>query len=261
MEYPKNKEKEKPTTTAEDDKAFKNFIESISSKSTLTLYTYGLKDFAHRFLKVDRYGNLLPPHISPEKLQELLYAYIKDLQENKRLAPSSFRSFLAGIKFFFEINEITNYNWRNVSRRIGEVHGVVRDRIPTKQELQMILDKCDLRKKVCFLIMISGGLRIDALASLKVGDLEKVKLDDDSNSNSGTEEIYKLIVYRNAKEEYRTFVSVECTQGIDAYLSFRRNRGEIIQDSSSLIRKNFRESDANIDVSPPKIESLENVLQ
>ncbi len=109
--------------------------------------------------------------------------------------------------------------------------------------------------------MISGGLLIDALTSLKVGDLEKVKLDDNTNINSGTEKIYKLIVYRNAKEEYRTFVSIECTQAIDAYLSFRRNRGEIIQDSSPLIRKEFREADANIDISPPKTGSLENVLQ
>ncbi len=139
-----------------DDKAFENFVESIRSKHTKTLYVHVLKDFVHRFLKMDRYDYLLPQNMPSETLQQRIIDYVKELKATGH-APRSIRSYLTAIHFFCTMNNIVAINWFIISRRAGEVHNVTRDRIPSKQELQRLLDKCgDLRKRVCFLLMISG---------------------------------------------------------------------------------------------------------
>ncbi len=172
------KEEEKEES---NDKAFENFDESIRSKHTKTLYVHILKDFVNRFLKMDRYDYLLPPNMPSEMLQQRIIDYVKELKATGH-APRSIRSYLTAIRFFCIMNNIVAINWFIISRRAGEVHNVTRDRIPSKQELQKLLDKCGaLRKRVCFLLMISGGLRVGSLTLLKVGDLQEVRLDSNKS--------------------------------------------------------------------------------
>lgn len=70
-------------------------------------------------------------------------------------------------------------------------------------------------------------MRVGALYSIKVTDLEKVQ------------DLYKFTAYRGDKEQYITFCSPECCKEIDAYLGFRKRRGENITGDSFLLLKRF----------------------
>jgi integrase len=77
------------------------------------------------------------------------------------------------------------------------------------------------------LILASTGIRVGALRSLKVGDLEKI------------DDLYKIRVYAGDKEQYITFCTPECAKEIDTYLDFRARHNEKITDDSFLLIKKF----------------------
>jgi len=121
-------------------------------------------------------------------------------------------------------------NWKKLKKFFksektdNEING--KDRGYTHQEIQKILGFSDQRLKTAFLVLASTGIRIGALQSIKLGDLEQIN------------NLYKIIVYRGDREEYITFCTPECAKEIDAYLDFRQRRGEkITQDSYLLVKK------------------------
>jgi len=79
--------------------------------------------------------------------------------------------------------------------------------------------------------MASSGLRIGALPSLKIRNLEKI------------DNLYKITVYEGSNSQYITFTSPECSAYIDAYLDFRTINGENLNKDSYLIREQFDISD------------------
>jgi len=102
------------------------------------------------------------------------------------------------LKHVCEINDI-GLNWKKIknfvnSEKTGnETNG--RDRGYTHEEIQRILDFSDQRIKTAFLMLASIAMRVGALRSLKVGDLEKI------------DDVYKIRVYTGDKEEYTTFTT------------------------------------------------------
>jgi integrase len=136
---------------------------------------------------------------------------------------------MASIKHACDMNDII-LNWRKLKKFIksektnNEING--RDRGYTHTEIQKILDFSDQRLKTAFLVLASTGIRIGALQSIRIGDLERI------------DNLYKIAVYRGDREEYFTFCTPECAKEIDSYLDFRERRGEkITQDSYLLVRK------------------------
>jgi integrase len=104
-------------------------------------------------------------------------------------------------------------------------------------EIQQILDKCDIRSRVIILLMVSTGMRLGALHTdeegrpgIRVGDLKKF---DEFG-------LYMISVYPWSKSDrYYTFCTPECAAAIDTYLDYRRKFGEEIKDKSPLIREQF----------------------
>jgi integrase len=136
---------------------------------------------------------------------------------------------MAAIKHACEMNDVM-LNWKKLKKftksekTANEING--KDRGYTHEEIQKILEFSDQRLKTAFLVLASTGIRIGALQSIRIGDLERIN------------DLYKIIVYRGNNEEYFTFTTPECTREIDAYLHFRKRRGEnITQDSYLLIKK------------------------
>ena len=66
------------------------------------------------------------------------------------------------------------------------------------KKYKTILDFSDQRIKTAFLILASTGMRVGALRSLKVGDLEKI------------DDVYKIRVYSGDKEQFVAFCTPEC---------------------------------------------------
>jgi integrase len=104
----------------------------------------------------------------------------------------------ATLKHVCEINDIV-LNWKKIKKFVNsektgnETNG--RDRGYTHEEIQRILDFSDQRIKTAFLMLASIAMRVGALRSLKVGDLEKI------------DDVYKIRVYTGDKEEYTTFTT------------------------------------------------------
>jgi hypothetical protein len=71
-----------------------------------------------------------------------------------------------------------------------------------------MLEKADQRGRIAILLTSSSGIRVGALTSLKLRNLERI---DKYN-------LYKITVYENEDEEYITFYTPECATAIDSYL-------------------------------------------
>ena len=95
------------------------------------------------------------------------------------------------------------------------------------EEIQRILDFSDQRIKTAFLMLASIAMRVCALRSLKVGDLQKI------------DDVYMIRDYAGDKEEYTTLTTTEFTKEIDTYLDFRAKYIEKITVGSFLLIKKF----------------------
>jgi hypothetical protein len=78
--------------------------------------------------------------------------------------------------------------------------------------------------------MSSAGIRVGALPSLKIRNLERIE----------EYSLYKITVYEGEDEEYTTFCTPECSKEIDSYIEYRKRHGEHpLRDDSPLIREEF----------------------
>ena len=109
----------------------------------------------------------------------------------------------------------------------GEYVKRARDRAYTHEEISRILNVSDLRMKVIILLMASSGMRIGAIPTLRLRNLEK---------RDQLDKVYKIIIYENSSEEYCTFCTPECASFIDLYLEYRQKNGEKLDKDSFLMR-------------------------
>jgi site-specific recombinase XerD len=158
-------------------------------------------------------------------------------QKEKGLSSSSIGNYITALKHFYIYNDITDINWVKVKRFLGERQKTVDDRAYTHSEIRQILTKCDERKRVLVLLLASTGMRIGAIAGLKLGNIRKIP---EAN-------LYRITVYQGTKDEYFTYCTPECAAAIDVYLDYRRRYGEELNDNSSssspLIREQFDKKD------------------
>lgn len=144
-------------------------------------------------------------------------------------------------------------NWKRIKKYIGsdktgnEIIG--KDRGYLLEEIQQILNFADQRVKAAFLILSSTGIRIGALGTLKIGDLERIS------------DLYKITVYSGDKEQYITFTTPEAAKEIDTYLEFRKRRGEKLTEDSYVIVKRMSKYLQGFKGKPFTVESIRHLLQ
>jgi hypothetical protein len=123
----------------------------------------------------------------------------------------------SAIKHACEMNDVI-LNWKKMKKfirtdnRDNSING--KDRGYTHEEINKILEFSDQRSKTAFLVLASTDIRIRGLELIRISNLERI------------DDLYKIIVYSGDKEEYITFCTPECANEIDAYLDFRKRRGE-----------------------------------
>jgi len=206
----------------EQSKAYFNFINSLNSQSTRQSYEFCLRKFLSQY-NIDLESLLKLPQ---QDISNLLIRYLVE----KKISKSYKMQIFSALKHACEMNDVV-LNWKKLKKFIksektdNEISG--KDRAYTHQEIQKILGFCDQRSRTAFLLLASTGMRIGAMHTLKVEDLEKI------------EDIYKIRVYSGDKEQYFTFCTPECATEIDNYLDFRNRRGETITGHSYLIVKKF----------------------
>lgn len=197
-----------------------NFTSSIKSDVTRQRYEYCLS----KFLKHCDLDLIHLLSLEQQELSNLIIRYLSSLKASNQYK----NQILAAIKHVCTMNDVI-LNWKKIGKFItyektgNELNA---DRGYSHEEIQQILKNADLRLKTAFIVLASTGIRIGALSSIKLSDLEQI------------DNLYKVTVYAGDREEYITFTTPECKKVIDDYLDHRKKKGETItQDSYLIVRK------------------------
>lgn len=203
------------------------FTKSLRSPYTQKTYAKWLRDY-QKYCKASRLEDLVSG-LNDKALQDAIISYILALEE-KGLSYGTKQVALAAVKHFYSMNDI-NLNWKKIARFLGESKKTVKDRPYTHEEIRQLLSKCDERRRVIIYVLTSTGMRLGAVAELKLKHLERV------------EDLYKFTVYESTDSEHITYCTPECAKAIDSYLEFRKRFGEKLGPNSMLIRDQFDKRD------------------
>lgn len=201
---------------------YDNFVNSINSEETKEQYEYCLTRFLEHY-QIDLDSFLA---LSQQEISDYITNYLLQRKVSKQYKIVIF----SAIKHACTMNDIV-LNWTKMKKFIrtdskdNSISG--KDRGYYDTEIRKILEFADQRSKTAFLILASTGMRIGALSTIKISDLERI------------DDLYKITVYSGDNEEYLTFCTPECTKEIDSYLEYRTRRGEQITQDSYLIVNKF----------------------
>lgn len=118
-----------------------------------------------------------PSQGDPRLIQSQLIEYIIYLRENRKLGSNSINTNMAAVKKFYDTNDIA-LKWAKIKSYVGKGKGGGgrKDRPYTIKEISKMLEKADQRGKIAILLMCSSGIRVGALSSLKIRNLEKIDM-------------------------------------------------------------------------------------
>jgi integrase/recombinase XerD len=148
------------------------------------------------------------------------------MKEKENKTYSAIHNYVSAIVSFYRINDIV-LDTKKISKFLPEQVKVKKDRAYTHEEISKLLEISDEKMRAVILLLSSTGIRIGAIPSLRLRNLEQ------------TDDIYKVTVYENTREEYITYCTPECKKAIDSYLDMRKSYGELIHKDSYLIREYF----------------------
>jgi len=181
------------------------------SRETLRRYLDGVLSFT-RFMEVSSPDEAFLRLKREEDVTLKVDLYV-DWLISQGLKPINVKAHFFGVKKWLQANRVS-VDWKYISK--PKVVSQIRDRIPSKRELRIILNnKVSLRDKAFFLVALSSGLRIGTLPTLQVKDYTPVK------------ELGKITVEggegrKLARGKYFfTFITPEAREVLEEYLETR----------------------------------------
>ena len=230
---------------------YRNFINALKSKTTKEDYTRRLKYFLEFLGYPDgQYSAMVDPNKDKKMIESDIKSFLVFLREKKGLSYLSATQYLNALKKFYYVNSDFEFKWPLIKMYLGnddddveDGEEVVEDRPYTREEIKTMLKTAtDPRVKIIILLMSSSGMRHGAIPLLRLKDLTKIEKYN----------LYQITVYQKSKKyNYKTFCTPECAAVIDSYLNYRKHAGEILKDSSPLLREQFNSLD-KFKVSNPK---------
>ncbi len=109
------------------------------------------------------------------------------------------RNYVAAICKYYRMNDVV-LNTNKINQYLPEFRKSKKDRSYRYEEIRRLLDVADERMRAIILLLASSGMRVGAIPSLRLRNLEKVE--SISNYPGG---FYKITVYEGYNEEYVTF--------------------------------------------------------
>lgn len=195
--------------------------EYLSMVSLLKSYVEPVYYFA-KFLGYDDPESLLQDIKSGRvSVEDAIVSWRMKLLADKK-APKSLIRYNNGVKRWLSVNGV-KVNWEEINNKIPLPKGreIVEDRIPTRDELKMLLARANLRMKAIIEIAVSSGMRIGNILNLKVGDL-----DLDSDPKIGIIRVRPEL--SKNRVGYYALITPEAKQILKQYLS---TRGDLSPDS------------------------------
>lgn len=221
------------------DSCWQLFVNAIKTDATKISYTKSMEKFKD-FCNVRSYCQFSKMRTS--KLKELLVAYVVYLN-SKNLTHSSVSLYLSSIELFLDMNEIIYP--KRVIRKLLPLDGKKQggERPYTTNEVKMMLEgTTKLRTKALIHFFNSTGIRPNALHDpvVKISDL--IKLPDGCKA---------MMLYKESREEYWSFLTQEAVKSIDDYIRSRRLNGEHLDDESPLFENKGK---------PIHVRTVRNIL-
>jgi integrase len=201
------------------------FLERPKFTSRATVGVY--KSCIRRTLGPDIEGFL---RLTQEEMEDALIRHVSERARNGT-SPSAIRTDISAAKSFLDWCRV-DVDWNRVHDELPRMRRVMDQRLPTIQEVQKVLQVADPREKAMILLLASSGMRIGALARLKVGDVQARRV---SNARIGEVRAY------NTKRQrwYTTYCSDEALEAINRYIDLRKQAGEQVTEDSPLIARSF----------------------
>lgn len=133
------------------------------------------------------------------------------------------------VKIFFDYHEIT-LAWKKIKRFIPE--RIARKyHVYSKEEVKKLLAVANHRERAIILIMLSSGMRAEALVNIQIRDFEIMQ-----------DNVGHFVVYARTPSYYHTFCTPEATAAIQFYLDWRKEMGEEPKPESPLIRNSIKDN-------------------
>jgi integrase len=207
------------------------YYNSIKSPCTQHLY----RVYLQKYLAFHGMTNVSELNKDHKEVESQIIEFIITSKE-KGMKRDAISNYTRAIIAFCKINDIV-LNTSKISRFMPSPVKSKKTFAYSHEQIQKMLDIADERMRAVILILSSTGIRIGALPSLSFGSLEEIA------QPQAQGDLYKVTVYENEPEEYLVFCTSECKKAITDYLDMRRRYGEVITDSSPLIREQFDKRD------------------
>ena len=162
------------------------FLNTIKSPETKSNYELLFQKYMDYVSSDDLFFENNPRLIEKKIIEFILY-----LREQGKSC-SAIRNYLTPIKSFYKINDVV-LNDRKILKFLPEQLKVGNDRAYTHEEISKLLEIADERMRAVILLLSSSGIRIGAIPTLWLGNLQDTK----------------LIVYEGTREQYLTFITPE----------------------------------------------------
>jgi len=225
---------------------------SLNSDSTRKFYRLCLEKFCS-------YTERTPAQLaklSSKQASSLIESYVLHLKEiaveragKPEAGVISFNSlgyYIAGLKSFFDQFDNMKINWKRIKGNIPKNKKVRHSfRSYHLHELRKMLSLADRRETVILLLMISGGLRVGAIAGLKFKDISPsydiINAKGEKETIQLPHGIATVKVYAGTRDEYDTFITGECVAAVQEYKRYLEEQmpGVKIKPESYLIRSAY----------------------
>ncbi len=176
---------------------------------------------------------------NPDKLRTRFTECAAALKKDGWLDTSVNKGFLM-VKAYLKHRHVETDVFPALSSATGET--IQKERVPTQEELGVILDKLSLRGRVVALFMAHSGLRPQVLGSyqaengLRLRDLPDLKLESKTISFTETPFVVRVPAsLSKTRNAYTTFGSSQLATALTAYLGERRNGGEKLGPDSQVV--------------------------
>lgn len=162
----------------------------------------------------------------PRVIEKQIIHFVNKMKK-KGMSYTAIKNYTTAVFSFYSINDIV-LNTHKIAKFMPENRKVKNDRGYSHKEISKMLEFADVRSRVIILLLASSGMRVGAITSLKIRNLD---LDG--------KEHYKITIYEKSPEQYVSFITPECKRAIDAYLDMRKRYGEELTPDSVLVREQF----------------------
>jgi len=141
-------------------------------KANLTMFFEHINKNPDTYLKDIRNLDNKDKNKITDEYEKDIENYVIFLSDNN-YAPNSIRSKIATIKNFLRYNkiELEQYIWNDLKTLLNGNDTIIKDRIPTHEELREILSNGNSFDKALFLTLLSSGIRPIELLDITLDDL------------------------------------------------------------------------------------------